>query len=109
MKKQSGRSRMDESLGERRGKESKKKQSYKARRDESDAMVRSKKLSKPGKMVSGKKFSKALEDYDEKIGMESNHPALKPADISGAFSRAQKKMGYSKKPRVKPNRVGKGK
>jgi len=62
-----------------------------------------------GKMVSGKKYSKSLEDYDEKVGMEDNHPARKPADISGALGRASKKMGYSKKPRVKPNRVGKGK
>lgn len=38
MKKQSRASRMDESLGMRRGKESKKKQPYKARRDESKGM-----------------------------------------------------------------------
>lgn len=35
MKKQSKKSRLDESLGERRGKESTKKQSMKSRRDES--------------------------------------------------------------------------
>lgn len=38
MKKQSKASRMDESLGVRRGKESGKKQSYKSRRDESKGM-----------------------------------------------------------------------
>lgn len=38
MKKQSKASRMDESLGERRGKESSKKQSFKSRRDESKGM-----------------------------------------------------------------------
>jgi hypothetical protein len=38
MKKQSKSSRLDESLGMRRGKESKKKQSYKSRRDESRGM-----------------------------------------------------------------------
>lgn len=38
MKKQSKADRMDESLGMRRGKESKKKQSYKSRRDESKGM-----------------------------------------------------------------------
>lgn len=38
MKKQSKNSRMDESLGMRRGKESSKKQSYKSRRDESRGM-----------------------------------------------------------------------
>jgi hypothetical protein len=37
-KKQSKASRMDESLGVRRGKESTKKQSYKSRRDESTGM-----------------------------------------------------------------------
>lgn len=46
MKKQSKASRMDESLGERMGKESKKKQSYKSRRDES---MGSKKAMKKGK------------------------------------------------------------
>jgi hypothetical protein len=43
--KQTDNDRLDESLGERRGKESGKKQSYKARRDESRAMT--KKKSKP--------------------------------------------------------------
>ena len=38
MKKQSKSSKMDESLGMRRGKESGKKQSYKSRRDESKGM-----------------------------------------------------------------------
>lgn len=38
MKKQKKAARLDESLGERRGKESKKKQSYKSRRDESRSM-----------------------------------------------------------------------
>ena len=38
MKKQTKKDKLDESLGERRGKESKKKQSMKARRDESRAM-----------------------------------------------------------------------
>jgi len=38
MKRQTKASRKDESLGERRGKESKKKQTYKSRRDESEGM-----------------------------------------------------------------------
>ena len=42
-KKQSKSSRMDESLGERMGKESKKKQSYKSRRDESKGAKKSRK------------------------------------------------------------------
>ncbi len=41
--KQSGHSKMDESLGERRGKESTKKQSYKSRRAESTGMKKRKK------------------------------------------------------------------
>lgn len=39
-KKQSGKDKMDEKLGEMRGKESGKKQSYKSRRKESTAMKR---------------------------------------------------------------------
>lgn len=42
MKKQSKSSRLDESLGMRRGKESTKKQSYKSRRDESRGMKKAK-------------------------------------------------------------------
>lgn len=42
MKKQSKADKMDESLGMRRGKESKKKQSYKSRRDESKGAKKSK-------------------------------------------------------------------
>ena len=41
-KKQSKKDRMDESLGERHGKESEKKQSYRSRRKESTAMKRRK-------------------------------------------------------------------
>ena len=41
MKKQSKASRMDEMLGMKDGKESKKKQSYKSRRDESKGMKKS--------------------------------------------------------------------
>ena len=47
MKKQSKASRMDESLGMRRGKESGKKQSYKSRRDESMGMKKA--MKKPAK------------------------------------------------------------
>lgn len=46
MKKQSKNSRMDESLGMRRGKEADKKQSYKSRRDESKGMKKSPKMKK---------------------------------------------------------------
>jgi len=43
MRKQTMADRMDESLGMRRGKESKKKQSYKSRRDESKGAKKKKK------------------------------------------------------------------
>jgi hypothetical protein len=57
-----------------------------------------------GKEVSGNTFSAILEQYNRKMGNRSNHPAKAPADISQAFQRAQKQMGYSNKPRVKPSK-----
>lgn len=74
-----------------------------------EKMPPSKKLvKKGGKKVAGRKYSEAKEEYDDKIGDEDNFPARKPADISGALRRA--KEGYSKKPRVKPDKMkGKGK
>lgn len=57
---------------------------------------------KGGKEVAGRKYSQVKEEYDDKIGDEDNFPARKPADISGALRRA--KEGYSKKPRVKPDK-----
>ena len=73
-----------------------------------EKMPPSKKLvTKGGKQVAGRKYSEVKEEYDDKIGDEDNHPSRKPADISGALRRA--KEGYSKKPRVKPDKMkGKG-
>ncbi len=70
-----------------------------------------KKVSKKmGKQVSGKKYAADLERYEDKKSIYSdNHPMSKPMDIADALERSKKKQGYSKKPRVKPNRVGKGK
>jgi hypothetical protein len=60
-----------------------------------------KKMSKPaGKTVSGKKYSSVLENQDNKKANKANRMVGKPADISGAIKDA--KMGYSDKPRVKP-------
>ena len=73
------------------------------------AIMKSSMKSPKSKMVSGKNFSRDLEEYDDKISDEDNFPSRKPADISGALARASKQMEYSKKPRVKLNRVGKGK
>ena len=102
-KKQSKSSRMDESLGMRRGKESSKKQSYKSRRDESMGAKKAVKK-KPAKSSEGDdNYTLALEKYNRRMGDKSNHPAQAPADISGAFKRA--KMGYSNKPKVKMNRI----
>lgn len=65
-------------------------------------------VTKGGKQVTGRKYSQVKEEYDDKIGDEDNFPSRKPADISGALRRA--KEGYSKKPRVKPDKMkGKGK
>ena len=69
-----------------------------------EKMPPSKKLvSKGGKQVAGRKYSQIKEEYDDKIGDEDNFPSRKPADISGALRRA--KEGYSKKPRVKPDKI----
>ncbi len=74
-----------------------------------EKMPPSKKLvKKGGKQVAGRKYSEDKEEYDDKIGDEDNYPTRKPADISGALRRS--KEGYSKKPRVKPDKMkGKGK
>jgi hypothetical protein len=74
-----------------------------------EKMPPSKKIvKKGGKQVAGIKYSQEKEEYDNKIGDEDNFPSRKPADISGALMRA--KEGYSKKPRVKPDKMkGKGK
>jgi len=107
MKKQSKASRMDESLGMRRGKESSKSQSYKSRRDESMGMkkaMKSKKKSSLGKGVSGMDFSAALERFNMMKGMkEDNDPMSKPADVAGAIKRSQ--YAKDKKPKVRLTRV----
>jgi hypothetical protein len=74
-----------------------------------EKMPPSKKLvKKGGKMVKGKDYSEDLEEMEDKEGKKSNKPARMPADISGALRKS--KEGYSKKPRVKPDRMkGKGK
>lgn len=73
-----------------------------------EKMPPSKKLvTKGGKQVAGRKYSQDKEEYDQRERDEDNHPTRKPADISGALRRA--KEGYSKKPRVKPDKMkGKG-
>lgn len=62
-----------------------------------------KKMAPKGKLVSGKKAVAAEEKYDKKMGMK----ALKEMSTSGiakALKKSEKEMGYSKKPRVKPQK-----
>jgi hypothetical protein len=69
-----------------------------------EKMPPSKKLvKKGGKMVAGKDYSEKLEKMEDKEGKKSNKPALLPPDISTALRKS--KEGYSKKPRVKPDRM----
>lgn len=68
-----------------------------------ESMPPSKKVNmKPGRKVAGRKYSSALEEYDDREGEKDNFPARKPADISQALKRS--KEGYSKKPTVKPQK-----
>jgi hypothetical protein len=60
------------------------------------------KMQRPGRKVKGAKYAADLEDDDEKEQDSDNAPAKKPADIAQAMKRA--KEGYSKKPRVKPQK-----
>ena len=87
-----------------------KKKSMKGADKFKEKMPPSKKLvKKGGKMVAGRDYSEDMEEMEAKKGRASDDDwkKSKPADISGALRKA--KEGYSKKPRVKPNRVGKGK
>ena len=62
------------------------------------------KKKKKGKMVSGKKYVSRVEAEDDIEQAKDNFPARKPNDISQAIKRSKKEMGYSKKPRVKPQK-----
>lgn len=59
-------------------------------------------MQKPGKRVKGTKYVADLEEEDIVAADEDNHPRRKPSDIGQALKRA--KEGYSKKPRVKPQK-----
>jgi len=64
-----------------------------------------KQVMKGGKQVAGRDYSEDLEEMQAKKGRMSDDKweRSKPADISGAFKKA--KEGYSKKPRVKPDKM----
>lgn len=58
-------------------------------------------MAKMSKAVAGKKYSEALEQKNDKKADKSNRMVGKPADISGAISRAKKKTAILK---VKPQK-----
>ena len=59
-----------------------------------------------GKVVSGKKFVAADEKYDRKTA-KKQMKSMKTAGVANALKKSEKEMGYSKKPRVKPQKKGK--
>ena len=59
-----------------------------------------------GKVVSGKKYVAADEAYDKKTA-KKEMKSMKTAGVAKALKNSQKEMGYSKKPRVKPQKKGK--
>jgi hypothetical protein len=63
-----------------------------------------KKKGKMGKLVSGKKYAAVAENEDDVEQAKDNFPSRKPNDIAQALKRAKKTMGYSKKPRIKPQK-----
>lgn len=65
-------------------------------------MVKSAKMSK-GKKVKGCDYSAADENYDRKIA-KKEVKEMKTAGISNELKKAQKEEGYSKKPKVKPQK-----
>lgn len=88
---------MDESLGMRRGKESSKKQTYKDRRDESRGMNSKK------KGVSGDKYVAANEMF-EKAQKNMQRKEMTTPGIAVELIIASNDEGYSKQPRVKPEK-----
>jgi hypothetical protein len=81
----------------------KKKSKMKSENSFRKKMPSSKSLAKKGgKQVAGRDYSEDLEEYEDKQGKKSNKPVHLPADISGALRKS--KEGYSKKPRVKPDK-----
>lgn len=70
-----------------------------------EKMPPSKKVNmKGGKQVSGKNYSEVMEEFEAKKGRMSDDQweKSKSADISGALRKS--KEGYSKNPRVKPDK-----
>jgi hypothetical protein len=64
--------------------------------------MKEKKMKPKGKVVSGKDYSAVLEKKSDRKSDKQNRMVGKPADISMAMKAA--KMGYSDKPKVKPQK-----
>ncbi len=58
-----------------------------------------------GKMVKGKNYVDADEKFDKKED-KKDMKRMKTAGLAMAMKKSEKEMGYSKKPRVKPQRKG---
>jgi hypothetical protein len=64
------------------------------------------KMKSAGKMVSGKKYAEADEKYIKKQAKKAIK-GMKTAGIATELKESKKEEGYSKKPRVKPQKKGK--
>ncbi len=62
-----------------------------------------KKMTPKGKVVSGKNYVAADEKYDKKE-IKKDGKRMKTAGLAKALKNSEKEEGYSKKPRVKPQK-----
>jgi hypothetical protein len=64
-------------------------------------------MSPKGKKASASKFIGVDEEYDKKTRKKEDR-SMKTAGMEKLLEKAEKKQGYSDKPRVKPAKKGKG-
>ncbi len=62
-----------------------------------------KKMAPKGKVVKGSKFVEEDEEYDKKTKKKEDKN-MKTAGMEKLLKKSEKEMGYSKKPRVKPQK-----
>ena len=62
-----------------------------------------KKMSPKGKMVKGCDYVEADEEFDKKM-IKKDSKGMKTAGIAKELKGSEKEQGYSKKPRVKPQK-----
>ncbi len=60
-------------------------------------------MAKKGKMVKGKNYVEADEEYDKKQ-LKKGQKKMRTAGVARALKESEKEMGYSNKPRVKPQK-----